>query len=89
MLSNLCSFENELFIYGGISFDFFMDPGGPIRSRNDHFMMKLDKDTRMWQPVTYAGAPKETWPQDLAYVKGMFSNLESLLMYRRHIMHAI
>lgn len=52
-------------------------------------MMKLDKDTRMWQPVTYAGAPKETWPQDLAYVKGMFSNLESLLMYRRHIMHAI
>ena len=65
MFGAMFSFEDELYLYGGLPTKKFLDesdltPAGPFSSREDHFMMKLDKDTHAWGPVSYAGAARET-----------------------------
>ena len=56
-------------MYGGCPTDLDLpeDPDTrlePFFSNNDneeHFMMRLDKDTHQWKSVTYTGAPADIW----------------------------
>ncbi len=64
----LISFEGELYVYGGMPSDLMFHRQGVLpffsnKDQEEHFMMKLDNSSYDWKPVSYAGAPENTWEQ--------------------------
>ena len=60
MCSGLFSYADELYSYGQ-----------PCEPYVDHFMLKVNKVTHLWEPTSYVGAPKKTWNDSFHHATGM------------------
>ncbi len=76
----MVSLAGELYVFGGFSTSRFLEMTGILRE-DDPFMVKLNKDTHMWEPVTLAGAPGASWCQGFVNAKGnLISTARSLCL---------
>ncbi|DBB07631.1 hypothetical protein WJX82_001014 [Trebouxia sp. C0006] len=66
-MGGVASFDGELYVYGGFPTERVnqaADNGLPYYSAKDNeedFMMRLNKETKMWEPISYDGVSKDTW----------------------------
>ena len=81
----MVSLAGELYVYGGFSTNRFLESTGILR-KDDPFMVKLNKDTHMWEPVTLAGAPGASWSQLEGFVdaKGNRIVLQDYSVFLQH-----
>ena len=78
MLGKMLSYNSELYMYGGLTARQFLTRDidfGSFYKGKEHFMMKLDRDTHSWEPISYQGAARDTWQKIHASSRGMFSLL--------------
>ena len=69
--SVLQNYKGGLYCYGGMPFSrsWPRQPGQPVPKRL-HFMVKYDLDTGKWEPVSFKGAPRESWSYGYQMSKG-------------------
>ena len=75
----MVSYGGELYMYGGFATRFFLGDNRDLASifkREAHFMTRLDKVTCAWEPVSYEGAPRDSWG-----IKQLSSAGRSLQLY--------
>ncbi len=76
-MGGVASFDGELYVYGGFPTERVnqaADNGLPYYSAKDNeedFMMRLNKETKMWEPISYDGVSKDTWERTHCRSTGM------------------
>ena len=84
-LGAMVSMAGELYVYGGFSTSCFLaEKMVSILREDDPAMVKLNKDTRMWEPVTHAGAPAADWSHGFVNTKGIHILLHCCSMFLQH-----
>ena len=74
--SVLQKYKGGLYCYGGVPVSCYwpLQPGQPVTkpcySDKEHFMVRYDLDTGKWEPVSFRGAPRESWLGGYQRAKG-------------------
>ena len=67
------SYLDELYVFGGVPTSVFLESsvGDHPYCEEEAFMLKLDQDTHLWQPVSLKGAPQASWTIEHCTSNGM------------------
>lgn len=80
---NLISFNNELYIFGGMPTTFYLNPPTLLTDKSlawfkkgEDYLMRLDSKTHSWQSEGSAGLPQRAWaPYHYSAVTGQLQQL--------------
>ena len=73
MSGDIFCFDGALYMYGGMPTDMFVTGvfNRPYYGSADPYMFKLHHETDSWEPVSFDGAPAESWTYKQVFSKGV------------------